>query len=51
MFDPDHRNDGARRVCEYAGCVFLGEHDMANRRVALYALPRNADGAPKPVGA
>ncbi len=31
MFDPDHRNSGARRVCEYAGCAFLGEHDMANR--------------------
>jgi len=42
MFDPDHRNSGARRVCEYAGCVFLGEHDMANRRMALYALQRPA---------
>lgn len=40
MFDPDHRNSGARAVCEYAGCLFLGEHDMANRRMALYALPR-----------
>jgi RimJ/RimL family protein N-acetyltransferase len=40
MFDPDHRNTGARRLCEFAGCVFLGEHDMANRRMALYALPR-----------
>ncbi|OBF29944.1 siderophore biosynthesis protein [Mycobacterium sp. ACS1612] len=40
MFDPDHRNAGARAVCEYAGCTFLGEHDMANRRMALYALPR-----------
>lgn len=41
MFDPDHRNTGARGVCEYAGCVFLGEHDMPNRRMALYALPRS----------
>jgi lysine N-acyltransferase len=41
MFDPDHRNSGARRLCEYAGCEFLGEHDMSNRRMALYALPRS----------
>ncbi|HJT96583.1 MAG TPA: GNAT family N-acetyltransferase [Mycobacterium sp.] len=41
MFDPDHRNSGARRLCEYAGCTFLGEHDMSNRRMALYALPRS----------
>ena len=40
MFDPDHRNTGARRLCEVAGCTFLGEHDMANRRMALHALPR-----------
>jgi lysine N-acyltransferase len=40
MFDPDHRNSGARRLCEYAGCEFLGEHDMSNRRMALYALHR-----------
>ena len=42
MFDPDHRNSGARRLCEYAGCDFLGEHDMANRRMALYALSRES---------
>ncbi len=41
MFDPDHRNTGARKVCEYAGGIFLGEHDMPNRRMALYALPRS----------
>jgi lysine N-acyltransferase len=41
MFDPDHRNTAARRVCETVGCVFLGEHDMSNRRMALYALPRS----------
>jgi lysine N-acyltransferase len=46
MFDPDHRNSGARRLCEYAGCEFLGEHDMANRRMALYALPRTSQDAP-----
>jgi RimJ/RimL family protein N-acetyltransferase len=46
MFDPDHRNTGARRLCEYAGCTFLGEHDMSNRRMALYALPRSPSGIP-----
>jgi RimJ/RimL family protein N-acetyltransferase len=46
MFDPDHRNAGARAVCEFAGSVFLGEHDMANRRMALYALPRTPADAP-----
>ncbi|MGV9800426.1 GNAT family N-acetyltransferase [Mycobacterium sp. NPDC003449] len=47
MFDPDHRNTGARRVCEWAGCTFLGEHEMSNRRMALYALPRTPEDAPK----
>ncbi len=46
MFDPDHRNSGARAVCEWAGCTFLGEHDMANRRMALYALPRTPEDVP-----
>jgi RimJ/RimL family protein N-acetyltransferase len=41
MFDPDHRNQAVRRVCENAGCVFLGEHEMVNRRMALYALNRS----------
>lgn len=40
MFDPDHRNTAARRLCEYAGCASLGEHDTTNRRMALYALDR-----------
>ncbi|UCZ58716.1 GNAT family N-acetyltransferase [Mycolicibacterium phocaicum] len=40
MFDPDHRNTGARRLVEHGGAEFLGEHDMANRRMALYALAR-----------
>ncbi|OBK44330.1 GNAT family N-acetyltransferase [Mycobacterium sp. 1081908.1] len=47
MFDPDYRNKAARRFCERAGCVFLGEHDMSNRRMALYALPRTPDDVPK----
>lgn len=42
MFDPDHRNGAARRLCEHAGCRFLGEHDAHNRRMALYALERPA---------
>ncbi len=40
MFDPDHRNITVRRLCEYVGCRFLGEHDMANRRMALYSFDR-----------
>ncbi len=40
VFDPDHRNTAVRRLCEYVGCRFLGEHDMANRRMALYAFDR-----------
>ncbi|KZS55464.1 GNAT family N-acetyltransferase [Mycobacterium ostraviense] len=47
MFDPDYRNKMARRFCESAGCVFLGEHDMANRRMALYALPRTPEDVPR----
>lgn len=50
MFDPDHRNTAARRVCEAGGCAFLGEHDMANRRMALYALPRTPQDAPPTAG-
>jgi RimJ/RimL family protein N-acetyltransferase len=46
MFDPDHRNTGARVVCEHAGCAFLGEHDMSNRRMALYVLPRTPQDVP-----
>ncbi len=48
LFDPDHRNKTARRFCERAGCVFLGEHGMSNRRMALYALPRTAADVPRP---
>jgi lysine N-acyltransferase len=46
MFDPDYCNSGARRLCEFARCTFLGEHDMSNRRMALYALPRTPADAP-----
>ena len=46
MFDPDYRNIGARRLCEFADCTFLGEHDMSNRRMALYALPRTPADEP-----
>ncbi len=41
MFDPDHRNTTVRGLCEFAGCRFLGEHEMSNRRMALYQLDRD----------
>lgn len=47
MFDPDHRNVLARKFCERGGCVFMGEHDMSNRRMALYALARTPDDIPR----
>jgi RimJ/RimL family protein N-acetyltransferase len=47
MFDTDHLNAIARRFCERVGCVFLGEHDMPNRRMALYALPRSPEDIPR----
>ena len=47
MFDPDHRNVLARKFCELGGCAFLGVHDMANRRMALYVLPRTPDDVPR----
>jgi lysine N-acyltransferase len=47
MFDPDHRNTTARRFCERAGCVFLGEHNMSNRRMALYALVLSPEDVPR----
>ncbi|OBI20620.1 siderophore biosynthesis protein [Mycobacterium sp. E2462] len=51
MFDPDHRNVLARKFCERGGCTFLGEHDMANRRMALYVLPRTPQDLPAHQGA
>lgn len=47
MLDPDHRNVLARKFCERGGLAFLGEHDMSNRRMALYALPRTPDDVPR----
>jgi RimJ/RimL family protein N-acetyltransferase len=47
MFDPDHRNNIARRFCERAGCGFLGEHNMSNRRMALYALALSPEDVPR----
>jgi lysine N-acyltransferase len=47
MFDPDHRNKMARRFCERGGCVFLGEYDMSNRRMALYVLARSPGDVPR----
>ena len=44
LFDPDQRNTTVRRLCERAGCTFLGEHDTRNRCMALYALQRPAPG-------
>jgi lysine N-acyltransferase len=41
LFDPDVRNTGARRLCEFIRCTFLGEHDMPNRRMSLYAFERD----------
>ncbi len=46
MFDPDHRNTGARRLVEYVGSTFLGEHQMANRKMALYVYPRTPEHIP-----
>ncbi|OBJ09046.1 siderophore biosynthesis protein [Mycobacterium sp. 1482292.6] len=47
MFDPDHRNVLARKFCERSGCTFLGEHQMSNRRMALYVLPRTPEDVPR----
>lgn len=47
IFEPDHRNTAMRRLAEFAGGVFLGERDMrADRRVALFVLPRTPDDLP-----
>lgn len=47
IFEPDYDNAAARRLCEFTGCAFLGEHAMNHRRVALYALPRSSDDIPE----
>ncbi|EUA87967.1 acetyltransferase domain protein [Mycobacterium ulcerans str. Harvey] len=46
VFSPDYRSRGTRRFCENGGCTFLGEHDLPDRRVALYVLPRTLDDVP-----
>ncbi|MEN0138389.1 MAG: GNAT family N-acetyltransferase [Rhodococcus sp. (in: high G+C Gram-positive bacteria)] len=46
MYDPDHRNASARRALESVGATFLGEHETANRRRALYATVRAPDFVP-----
>lgn len=46
MFEPEYRNTAMRRLAEYAGSTFLGEHDMGYRRMALYALLRYPDDDP-----
>ncbi|KZS70114.1 siderophore biosynthesis protein [Mycobacterium kansasii] len=46
IFDPDYRSKGIRHFCHNGGCVFLGEHELADRRVALYVLPRTLDDVP-----
>jgi RimJ/RimL family protein N-acetyltransferase len=47
VFDPDYRNKAARQFCESGGCVFLGEHEVGNQRLALYVLPRTLDDVPR----
>ncbi|PQM52121.1 GNAT family N-acetyltransferase [Mycolicibacter virginiensis] len=46
MFEPEYRNTAMRRLAEYVGGVFLGEHDMGYRKMALYAALRYPDDDP-----
>ncbi len=46
MFEPEYRNTAMRRLAEYVGGTFLGEHDMGYRRMALYAVLRYPDDDP-----
>ncbi|CAJ1501631.1 GNAT family N-acetyltransferase [[Mycobacterium] holstebronense] len=46
MFEPEYRNTAMRRLAEYVGGVFLGEHDMGYRKMALYAVLRYPDDDP-----
>ncbi|OBK87236.1 GNAT family N-acetyltransferase [Mycolicibacter sinensis] len=43
MFEPEYRNTAMRRLAEYVGGTFLGEHDMGYRRMALYGVLRYPD--------
>ncbi|MEO9094459.1 MAG: GNAT family N-acetyltransferase, partial [Microbacteriaceae bacterium] len=47
MFDTDPLNTMGRRYCERLGCVFLGEHEVPDRRIALYALLRSPEDIPR----
>jgi len=46
MFEPEYRNTAMRRLAEYVGGVFLGEHDMGYRKMALYGVLRYPDDDP-----
>lgn len=46
MFEPEYRNTAMRRLAEYVGSTFLGEHDMGYRKMALYAVLRYPDDDP-----
>ncbi|OBG40250.1 GNAT family N-acetyltransferase [Mycolicibacter heraklionensis] len=46
MFEPEYRNTAMRRLAEYVGGVFLGEHDMGYRKMALYTVLRYPDDDP-----
>ncbi|MET7398191.1 GNAT family N-acetyltransferase [Dactylosporangium sp. NPDC005572] len=47
VFEPDYRNAVMRRLSAFGGGVFLGEHYMrADRKVALYVVPRTPDDLP-----
>ena len=46
MFEPEYRNTAMRRLAEYVGGAFLGEHDMGYRKMALFALLRYPDEDP-----
>lgn len=51
MFDTSPHNTLGRRYCERVGCVFLGEHDVPERRIALYAWLRTPEDMPRLRGA
>lgn len=46
MFEPEYRNTAMRRLAEFVGGTFLGEHDMGYRKMALYAVLRYPDDDP-----
>ena len=42
IFDPDSRNTGAQRLCEFVGCTFVGEYRGATATNLIYAYSRPA---------